>query len=116
MIKLDIQRRTKLRQFLWVVLLSPVLLVACAEPEIDRLVQEYCAYFASAPEMTFEEQQKTITELDKRLIGKSVRQGRMLSALRQACPGVIARTEVEMMGIMGRDLQQMQREMRELTN
>ena len=88
---------------------------SCADPDIDGLAQEYCEYFANAEEMSFEQKQKVITALDRRLIEKNVRQGRMRSALQQACPAVLAHAQVELMGIMGQDLREMQKQMRELS-
>ncbi|MCG5531102.1 hypothetical protein LRD18_09485 [Halorhodospira halochloris] len=91
-----------------------VALTGCSEPDVDGLAQEYCDYFENATDMDFEQKQETITALDRRLIEKNVRQGRMRTALRQTCPDVIARSDVEMMGIMGQDLLEMQEQLREL--
>jgi hypothetical protein len=64
--------------------------------------------------MEFDKKSEVITALDRRLLDMDVGQGRMLTELRLACPAVIARTEAQMMGIMGEKLAQMQREMYEL--
>ncbi len=88
----------------------------CSSEDPAGLAADYCDYMRQAPEMSFQEQQQAITELDQRLMDQGYRLGRMRAAIQRECPRVVAEHDVELMGILGdslgemrEDLQRMQR-------
>ncbi len=88
--------------------------VGCSSGAADRIAEDYCDYIREAEEMDFEQRQEAITDLDRRLLESEIPQDRVRASIRRQCPRALVDHEGRMLGVLGRELKEMRREIEEL--
>ncbi|ABM62347.1 hypothetical protein [Halorhodospira halophila] len=90
------------------------LIAGCGGGDAGTLAADYCDYIRHADDMSFEEQQETITALDERYQRKGIRESSIRVAIQRECPDALAEHDVRMLGLLGETLREMRDELQEL--